>query len=163
MTADNERRFPLAPGSVIGATLAGFFDGVVLHQILQWHHMICIEAHCVVKTIETMKQQTFYDGLFHLVMWILMLIGLGMLTAQLRSRIFESRRFWGSVLFGAGVFNVIEGIIDHHILQIHHVRFGPNQPTWDISFLVLGAILAMIGWSLAKRADGPHAMKGLMR
>lgn len=47
--------------------------------------------------------------------------------------------------------SVVEGIIDHHILQIHHVRFGPSQPAWDISFLILGAILAVIGFSIAKR------------
>lgn len=155
-TAD-ELRFPLAPGFIIGAALAGFFDGSVLHQILQWHHMICIETHCVVKTVETMKQQAVYDGLFHLAMWVVLLIGLGMLSTRLRTQKFLAGRFWGAVVFGAGVFNVVEGIVDHHILGIHHVRFGPGQTTWDLSFLAFGAVLAFIGWSVAKRADGPHA------
>jgi len=31
------------------------------------------------------------------------------------------RTFFGSMVFGWGVFNVVEGIIDHHILNLHHV------------------------------------------
>lgn len=27
------------PGIVLGVGLGGFFDGIVLHQVLQWHHM----------------------------------------------------------------------------------------------------------------------------
>ena len=143
--------FPLAPGFIVGASLAGLFDGIVLHQILQWHHMLCIETHCVVKTVEVMKRQNFYDGIFHLAMYILLLIGLALFTGALRNRTFASHRFWGAIVFGFGVFNVLEGIIDHHILQIHHVRFGPNQPAWDISFLILGVVLAGIGFSISKR------------
>jgi uncharacterized membrane protein len=31
---------PLAPGVWLGIGLGGFVDGIVLHQILQWHHML---------------------------------------------------------------------------------------------------------------------------
>jgi len=33
-------RFPAAAGVVFGLGLGGFFDGIVLHQILQWHHRV---------------------------------------------------------------------------------------------------------------------------
>jgi uncharacterized membrane protein len=121
---------------LIGSTLAGFFDGIVLHQILQWHHMICVEAHCVAKTVDTLERQNFVDGLFHGAMLALLIAGLAMLVRETsHGYSFDPRRFWASALFGAGVFNVVEGIIDHHILQIHHVRFGPNQPASDYGFL----------------------------
>ena len=29
-------------GIVLGIGLGGFFDGIVLHQILQWHHMLTL-------------------------------------------------------------------------------------------------------------------------
>lgn len=108
--------------------------------------MICIEAYCIDKTVATLQRQTFYDGLFHAGMLLLLLVGLFFLVRE-RSLdfAFAPRRFWGSVLLGGGVFNILEGIIDHHILQIHHVRFGPNRPTWDFGFLVLGAALAVVG------------------
>jgi len=147
----NQRPFPIAPGLILGAAVAGFFDGVVLHQILQWHHMICIEAQCIDKTVATLQRQTYYDGLFHAAMLLLILVGLVLLVRQANSNHgVPQRRFWGSVLLGGGVFNVLEGVIDHQILQIHHVRFGPNRPAWDLGFLALGAAIAIAGFLLTR-------------
>ncbi len=43
---------------------------------------------------------------------------------------------------GWGLFNLVEGIVDHHILTIHHVREGvANQWAYDVGFLVFGALL----------------------
>ena len=28
------------PGIILGVGLGGFVDGIVLHQVLQWHHML---------------------------------------------------------------------------------------------------------------------------
>jgi uncharacterized membrane protein len=150
--ASAQRMFPMSPGVTIGIAVAGFFDGIVLHQILQWHHMICIERHCVATTVSTLKRQTFTDGIFHAVMWVALLVGLNLLSGAVRrGEPFTSRRFWGSLLFGAGLFNVIEGIVDHHVLQIHHVRFGPTQTIMDVTFLLVSTVLAFIGWSMASR------------
>jgi uncharacterized membrane protein len=52
-------------GFVLGIGLGGFADGIVLHQLLQWHHMICTTSTCEVHTLAEFKQQTFQDGLFH--------------------------------------------------------------------------------------------------
>ena len=35
---------PSAPGILLGIGLGGFVDGIVLHQILQWHHMLSSEG-----------------------------------------------------------------------------------------------------------------------
>jgi len=148
------RRFPLAPGFIIGAALIGFLDGIVFHQILQWHHMICIETHCRVRTIETLTRQTLYDGIFHFVMWLALVTGLALLTRALQHGLpFSSRRYWGSALLGAGLFNVVEGIVDHHILQIHHVRFGPTQTIWDGTFLAAGLLVAVAGSRMARSRE----------
>jgi uncharacterized membrane protein len=153
-------RFPAAPGFLIGVALAGLFDGIVLHQILQWHHMICVESHCVSKTVASLQRATFYDGLFHAVMWVVLLLGLGLLTRAIASNADFSRpRFWGSVLLGAGIFNVVEGIVDHQMLQIHHVRFGPGMPAWDVGFLIVSAILALVGWGKLRRGQGRVAAR----
>jgi uncharacterized membrane protein len=47
--------------------------------------------------------------------------------------------------FGIGLFDVVEGLIDHQILGIHHVKPGPHQLAWDLGFLALGAVLVIIG------------------
>jgi uncharacterized membrane protein len=31
---------PKAPAFLLGIGLGGFVDGIVLHQVLQWHHML---------------------------------------------------------------------------------------------------------------------------
>jgi uncharacterized membrane protein len=72
------------------------------------------------------------------------------------------------VLAGWGGFNLVEGIIDHHILGIHHVHGGPHQVWWDIGFLVLGAVLVAAGYLLqrtgtpigAEPGPGPGAGSG---
>lgn len=29
-------------GAIIGFALGGFFDGILLHQVLQWHHLFSL-------------------------------------------------------------------------------------------------------------------------
>jgi uncharacterized membrane protein len=57
----------------------------------------------------------------------------------------------GSILLGFGIFNLVEGIIDHQILGIHHVNemVPPNQWIyWDVAFLIWGALMLAGGWLL---------------
>jgi uncharacterized membrane protein len=63
-------------------------------------------------------------------------------------------RLIGLILAGWGSFNLIEGIVDHHILTIHHVKAGENQLAFDLGFLALGAVLVGGGVLLARRG-GP--------
>ena len=37
--------FPISAGILFGLGLGGFFDGIVLHQVLQWHHMLTDPPH----------------------------------------------------------------------------------------------------------------------
>lgn len=57
----------------------------------------------------------------------------------------------GALLLGWGVFNFVEGLIDHQILGIHHVRPGhPNEFLFDMLFLASGLLLAGTGTWLAR-------------
>ena len=50
---------------------------------------------------------------------------------------------------GWGVFNIVEGMVAHQILGIHPVRDDLGGPlSWDIGFLVSGALLIVLGWAL---------------
>jgi hypothetical protein len=57
------------------------------------------------------------------------------------------------MLFGWGLFNVVEGVVDHHLLGIHHVREGANQTAWDLGFLALGVALLVGGWLLTRNRE----------
>ncbi len=65
--------------------------------------------------------------------------------------LWSSKTFIGSTLMGAGFFNLTEGLIDHEILGIHHVKPGQNQLASDLGFLVLGMVLVVVGWVIIIR------------
>ena len=57
----------------------------------------------------------------------------------------------GMLLAGWGVFNVVEGLVDHLLPGIHHVRDDLGGPVgWDLAFLAFGALLAGAGLALAR-------------
>jgi len=64
---------------------------------------------------------------------------------------------FGLLLLGWGVFNVVEGVIDHQILGVHHVRDDLGAPlSWDIGFLIFGLALIGAGWLLYRRGSRPR-------
>jgi uncharacterized membrane protein len=152
-------------GVVLGLGLGGFLDGIVLHQILGWHHLVCTTDTCQVETVEALKVQNTQDGFFHLATWILTGAGVAMLFSAARKsgQVWAGRTLFGSMLAGWGLFNFIEGLIDHQILGIHHVRPGdPNEFMWDMLFLASGVVLMLVGGALAKSGqkqslDEPHS------
>ena len=76
----------LRAGIVLGLGIGGFFDGIVLHQILGWHHMVCKTPHCRPLSIAQLEQQNTLDGFFHLTCWILCVIGLVLLSGTIRNQ-----------------------------------------------------------------------------
>jgi uncharacterized membrane protein len=145
---------PSAPGWLFGLGLGGFVDGIVLHQILQWHHMVSdVEAHPVT-TVAGLEANTLADGFFHVGTWLLVLAGsITSLRAWQQGRLAPSWSFHlGLVLAGWGVFNLVEGVIDHQLLGVHHVRDDLGGPlSWDLGFLVLGLLLVIAGMMLHRR------------
>jgi len=135
-------------GLVLGLGLGGFFDGIVCHQILGWHHMVCTTFTCQPDSVAALRVQITQDGYFHLVVWLLTLAGIGLLFRVARRQMLAGlgRVLLGAVLAGWGVFNVVEGLIDHQLLGIHHVRPGhPHPLLFDLLFLAFGLILIGLG------------------
>ncbi|MCW2634014.1 MAG: rane protein [Blastococcus sp.] len=141
-------------GLLLGLGFGGFVDGIVFHQILQWHHMISSVEGDPVTTVAGLEANTVADGLFHLGTWALTLAGtVTALVAWRQGRIAPSWSFqFGLVLAGWGIFDLVEGLVDHQLLGVHHVRDDLGAPlSWDIGFLVFGALLVVAGWSLHRR------------
>jgi Predicted membrane protein len=59
------------------------------------------------------------------------------------------RQLAGMMLTGWGAFNLVEGLVDHQVLTIHHVN-PENVVLWDVAFLALGAGLVVGGMALAR-------------
>jgi uncharacterized membrane protein len=140
----------ITAGIFLGLGLGGFVDGIVLHQILQWHHMLS-NVRPLTNT-SNIDVNMIWDGLFHALDWVLTVIGVALLwQAGGRDDVpWSTPTFIGSILLGFGLFNVVEGVIDHQILGIHHVKPGPNQLAWDLGFLIFGALLVVFGSLMIK-------------
>ncbi|MFD9400230.1 DUF2243 domain-containing protein [Streptomyces sp. NPDC060011] len=160
------------PGIILGVGLGGFVDGILLHQLLQWHHMLTSTNHDRIgvkyynpHTVSGLEMNTLWDGIFHAVCWIAVLLGLAVLYSRVtrnRRAVWASRALWGWILVGWGLFNLFEGILDHQILGIHHVHSGSHQGWWDTAFLFLGALLVAGGYLLQRgaRSFSPDAPGG---
>lgn len=161
-TRTEDRASIRLPGWVLGLGLGGFLDGILLHQVLQWHHMLSNTGNdnigidrYPVDTLPGLQMNTLWDGLFHVFTWLAVLMGLGLLYSRVvdaRGRVWGSGVLWGWILIGWGTFNIVEGAIDHHVLAIHHVRPGAHQLEWDLGFLALGAALVAGGWLLQRKS-----------
>ena len=134
----------------MGIGFGGFFDGIVLHQILQWHHMLTSTGDYPATSVAGLEDNTLADGLFHSLTFIASLAGLWLLWGAVRKgAVLAGRHLAGLMLAGWGVFNLVEGTIDHQILTIHHVKTD-NVVLWDILFLAFGAVLVIGGMWLAR-------------
>jgi uncharacterized membrane protein len=138
---------------LLGLGLGGFFDGIVLHQILQWHHMVSTPTPP--DTLENLQLNTLGDGIFHAATWVLTVAGVFVLMSSNGARHEEggTRTLVGGMLVGWGLFNTIEGLVDHHLLNLHHVRPGPDEFLYDIAFLVWGMIMLAVGVALVRQPN----------
>ncbi len=142
-----------AAGLAIGIGMGGFVDGIVFHQILQFHNML--SGKIATDNLVGAKVNMVWDGLFHAFVWIMTALGIWLLwkAARQRDALLSTRVLVGSMLIGWGLFNVVEGIIDHHILNLHHVYEVMGQSIWDYAFLLWGATMIAAGWVIRKHPE----------
>ena len=151
------------PGILLGLGLGGFVDGILLHQIAQWHNMA--SAVLPPTTMEAMQRNMRWDGLFHAAVWLLTVAGVYALHRDARRgrRLPGTSSFTGLLLFGWGLFNLVEGVVDHHLLGLHHVRDLPvHLPLYDWIFLGIGGV-GFIGVGRALAGSRARAGDGRVR
>ncbi len=139
-------------GYLLGFALGGFFDGTLLHQILQWHHLLL-----AIQTgpFREMRTQILADGLFHAFMYLIALAGLYSLwRSRDRAPRLSSKELLGDVLIGFGVWHVLDSVLSHWVLGIHRIKMdSPNPLLWDlIWFVVFGLAPWAFGILLRRRA-----------
>ena len=139
-------------GAVLGFALGGFFDGVLLHQILQWHHLLSL-----VPGMDDLRLQVLWDGVFHLLMYVVALAGLvGLWRAQRRSQLRWGRPLAGALLVGFGAWHAVDAVLSHWLLGIHRIRIDSAVPLlWDLAWLgVFGIAPLAVGWRWLRRQGG---------
>ncbi len=151
MTPKQTTRPLVIAGTVIGIGMGGFVDGILFHQILQLHNML---SNRVPRTSLVNEQiNMVWDGFFHAFTWVSVAIGIFLLWRAIKRPdvLLSDKALLGAILFGFGLFNLVEGTIDHEILQIHHVYQNGNHLLWDMVFLASGVLLMIIGWLTLQR------------
>ena len=144
-----EPRASIRPGLLLGVGLGGFVDGILFHQILQWHHMVSDGVS--MRSVAGLEDNTLADGIFHAVAWTVTLVG--SLAAVRAWRDGELAPPWsahlGALLAGWGVFNLVDSA-NHFVLGLHHIRDDLGGPVgWDVGFLVLALVQVAAGAALA--------------
>ncbi|MEX2425245.1 MAG: DUF2243 domain-containing protein [Thermomicrobiaceae bacterium] len=143
----------MTSGILFGLGLGGFFDGIILHQVLRWHHMVSSTETYSPASLANLEINVLADGLFHIATYVFVLAGLVVLWRVLdhRPMPWTTKGFIGLVILGFGLFNVVEGFINHQLLGIHHVNETVPESYWiywDAGFLIWGALMIALGWWL---------------
>lgn len=139
----NAGRATRGAGLALGFALGGFFDGILLHQILQWHHLLSgVDA----AEADDLRVQIFADGLFHAAMYVIGIAGVVMLyRARLKLHApLAGQRLLAAAFMGFGTWHVLDAVLSHWLLGIHRIRQDSAFPLfWDIMWLVGFGILPL--------------------
>jgi uncharacterized membrane protein len=119
-------------------------------------------------TVPGLQVNTLWDGLFHAATYVATVAGLFLLWSAARQphAPWSTKLLIGLLLMGFGSFNLVEGVIDHQILGIHHVNeTAPVEqwPWWDVGFLAWGAIMLLGGWALARSGEAEQDTAAAVR
>jgi uncharacterized membrane protein len=151
---------PLATAATVcGIGLGGFIDGIVFHQVLQWHELLSNKIPPV--TLEAKSVNMFWDGIFHAFTLVTTFVGILLLWKILpRQNIDRSGKVLaGGLILGWGLFNIVEGIIDHQILKLHNVKeVSANPEAWNYGFLAASVLFIIIGTIMTKGENAPRRM-----
>lgn len=153
----------LLGGFSLGFALGGFFDGILLHQILQWHHLLSGLASPAYADITV---QILADGLFHALMYLVAAIGLWLLWRGRTGLVnVGGHRLTGWALLGFGTWHIVDGLVSHWLLGLHRIRMDvENKLFWDLLwFFVFGVAAMLAGWMLTRGDSGRSHGRGMRR
>lgn len=120
-------------GVILGVAFSGFFDGILLHQILQWHHLLSLVPG---PAFQDPRVQIAADGGFHLLMYGLAAVGLVLLWKD-AAKARPTPSFWRSFIIGFGAWNIADTVLFHWLLEWHHIRLNTQTPLlWDLGWVV---------------------------
>jgi uncharacterized membrane protein len=153
-------------GFLLGFSLGGFFDGILLHQVLQWHHLL---SNVQAAALQDIRAQMLADGLFHVLMYFVAAWALVLLwkARAAYSAPGGDRALAAMALIGFGAWHIIDSVFSHWITGIHRIRVdSPNPLFWDLLwFAVFGIVPLVLGWLVHRRtgeggAGGGNARQG---
>ena len=143
-----------APLLVTGFGLGAFADGIVFHQVLQWHHLV--SSYEDADDLAGLEANTFWDGVFHVAAWVVVVVGVLWLVRR-RASLPPLRPAVGTALVGWGAFHLVDQVVFHLALDAHHIRMVDDYQLYDWGYTAIGVVLIAVGLALvhSARRDEP--------
>jgi uncharacterized membrane protein len=153
-SAKRSAAYAAMAAGALGFALGGFFDGILLHQILQWHHLLSGLSQAA----GDLRFLIMTDGIFHLAMYIVAALGLIWLWRGRGALIADGAGRAGLALglIGFGTWHIVDALLSHWLLGIHRIRMDSDMPLfWDILWLCLfGLVPVLIGIWIRRGGGG---------
>jgi uncharacterized membrane protein len=146
-------------GYLLGFALGGFFDGILLHQILQWHHLLlAIQSG----PFRDMRTQILADGLFHLLMYAIALGGIFSLWRSRQTSAITGKQLFAHALIGFGLWHILDALLSHWLLGIHRIKMDSSNPlAWDLLWFVVFGVLPLVAGILIQRGNSADSTRAL--
>jgi uncharacterized membrane protein len=139
---DTDRRTVLS-GVLFGCGVAAsMIDLFVFHLGLQWHHFY---------DLSTTEVALVVDGVFHAFGWFITVAGLFLLADVRRRAPVRRARWTGAVVAGVGLFQLLDGVVNHKLLGIHQIRYGVDLLLYDVVWIGSAAVLLVAGLVVVRR------------
>lgn len=151
MPTDRHRRVASAGAVALGFGLGGLADGILLHQVLGWHHLVSERIPPAPR--QALERNLFWDGVFHLAVTVVLLVGLVLLWHGTRHGRRPGAAVVGLVVLGWGGFQLVDQVVFHVLLELHHIRQDVADPRpYDLGYTAIGAALVVLGSGLVRRS-----------
>ncbi|MGA6099994.1 DUF2243 domain-containing protein [Stutzerimonas marianensis] len=137
-----------ARGSLIAAIFLGVglmaaVDEIIFHQVLAWHHFF---------DRSTLAVSLMSDGLLHAAELLMLAAGFRLFLTLSRRGALSRMHAWAGLCFGAGGFQVFDGLVNHKLLRLHQVRYVDQLWPYDLAWNGFGALLLVIAYLIWQRA-----------
>jgi uncharacterized membrane protein len=126
---------------LLGFAFGGFLDGILLHQVLQWHHLLSgWEGRA---TYDQLRFHMLWDGIFHAAHYAVLAAGLALVLGRRGAGALPLG--WFAIGFGA--WHLLDAVVNHWALGLHRIRQdSPDPLLWDLVFFGLGVAAMAWGW-----------------
>ncbi|MDF2457552.1 MAG: hypothetical protein K0R51_3545 [Cytophagaceae bacterium] len=134
--------------AVLGIGMGGFIDGIVFHQILQWHEMLSNKISTTDYIGKSINM--YWDGIFHAFCLVVVFTGVILLwkLISIENINRSGKLLAGGLLAGWGLFNTVEGLLNHHLLKLHNVQEASfHHETANLIFLGFSVVLLIVGYA----------------